>query len=608
MIIEAAPQARLLVVAPPGTGKTAVACARVAHLVRESGVAPSNVLIVSFTRTAVAEIRARIEHHAGPGVSVSAIPITTVDSHAWGLQYGFGDAERPSSWLASDYDVSINRALELLVNRSPDVIDFLARFEHVVVDEAQDLVGNRLKLVAELIKCLPSTCGVTVFADFLQAIYDFNNEEAVSDSVTSSALRTMLGPEFIETRLTHLHRFKGEKLAAVLTQVRSVLESSTLPPSQLRTCVKELLEREKIIKPLPVAPWDIHKIPRIRNLDSLLILFRSRAEVLSASGALCEEGIPHRVRMSGLPDCMHPWLARVFTGFVPTGLVLSKHEFLEQCSARGVDAEASEVAWDTLRRLARRQDGIDWRRLRAQLARPRPPVEACFLDVGTAGPTIGTVHASKGREARKVLYCIPPEGKDSFEEARVDYVAFTRGSETVHVGGATPYGASEQSGRAYRFEGWGPKQPDTRKARIEVGRADDLVDERVLDGESWQQLQDRLWSDRVNVRCLTAQASAGTDWEYELSEAVDGGAVIPHGRLKAFRSQLFELGKHLPQRTNKRWIPGAKLYQVYRVAVRTVVMAQDDPRLGAVPSPVRESGFFLSPVVRGWSLGYFNSR
>lgn len=609
-IIEAPPDARLLVVAPPGTGKTAVACARVSHLIRDKGVSPSNILIVSFTRTAVAEIRARIERHVGPGVGVSSIPITTIDSQAWALQQGFAeDGGASNGWLGTDYDVSIERALDLLKKRSADVIDFLERFEHVVVDEAQDLVGMRLSLVAELVACLPGTCGVTVFADFLQAIYDFANQQATSDTVTSSALRDMLGKDFVEKKLTHLHRFKSEKLAAVLTQVRSLLESTSLPPGQLRSCVKELLEREKIVKPMVVKPWEVPQIPGIRELDSLLVLFRSRAEVLCASSSLAKEGISHRVRMSGLPDCMHAWIGRVFLGFAPSGLVLGRQEFTERGISRGLDESECEKAWDVVRRLARRQDGIDCRRLRQQLSRPRPPVEACFLDLGTKGPTVGTVHASKGREARKVLYCIPPEGKDTFEEARIDYVAFTRGSETVHVGGAAPYGASEQSGRAYRFEARDQQKPDVRTAHIEVGRRSDLLDQHVLDGEGWQQVQEHLWTDRIHVRRLTAQAAAGTDWEYDLFEVVEEPTGVHHGRLsKGVRYDAFEIGKELPARQGKRWIPGTKLYQMYRVAVRTIALGEDDPRLGELPAPVRESGYFLSPVVRGWSLAYFNSK
>src|SRR5690606_32473349 len=62
-IIHAPPDARLLVDAGPGTGKTAVACGRVAHLIDQARLSPSRICIISFTRIAVQEIQARIRRY-----------------------------------------------------------------------------------------------------------------------------------------------------------------------------------------------------------------------------------------------------------------------------------------------------------------------------------------------------------------------------------------------------------------------------------------------------------------------------------------------------------------------------------------------------------------
>ena len=61
LIIEAKAAQRLLIDAGPGTGKTAVACARIAHLINGHFCAPHNIIVVSFTNTAVYEIRERIK-------------------------------------------------------------------------------------------------------------------------------------------------------------------------------------------------------------------------------------------------------------------------------------------------------------------------------------------------------------------------------------------------------------------------------------------------------------------------------------------------------------------------------------------------------------------
>src|SRR5438034_3931498 len=95
-----------LVEAGPGTGKSAVACQRVAFLVDE-GVPPSRILLVSFTRTAVAELRDRIVTYAIAGDRARNVRISTVDSHAWSLRVGFEEESLPRILGDGSYELSI---------------------------------------------------------------------------------------------------------------------------------------------------------------------------------------------------------------------------------------------------------------------------------------------------------------------------------------------------------------------------------------------------------------------------------------------------------------------------------------------------------------------
>ena len=88
-VIFASGYERYLVDAGPGTGKTAVACMRIAELVNNGFCAAHEIIVVSFTNTAVYEIRERIKTNLKDMKSAYNIRVTTLDSFAGKLRFCF---------------------------------------------------------------------------------------------------------------------------------------------------------------------------------------------------------------------------------------------------------------------------------------------------------------------------------------------------------------------------------------------------------------------------------------------------------------------------------------------------------------------------------------
>src|SRR5262249_5175922 len=106
-VIQLPCDARVLVDAGPGTGKTHVACKRIASLIR-NGAEANRIWVISFTRTAVTEFRNRIATALGDLVEAASVRIATLDSHAWSLQSGFSQ----NAVLTGSYEDNILSTLE----------------------------------------------------------------------------------------------------------------------------------------------------------------------------------------------------------------------------------------------------------------------------------------------------------------------------------------------------------------------------------------------------------------------------------------------------------------------------------------------------------------
>ncbi|WP_262269608.1 UvrD-helicase domain-containing protein [Microvirga yunnanensis] len=604
-VIEADTEARLIVEAGPGTGKTAVACARLAYLINEEDIEPSNTWMISFTRTAVAEIRARL--HSYVRDASFAIRIATIDSHAWSIHSGHD----PKARLTGSYEENIARVIELL-KADKDVADELSQIEHVVIDEAQDLVGQRADLIEALVDHLPSDCGVTVFADEAQAIYGFSDDSIgrrkgatpTLEKPLLARLRTVKRLGFTTLGLKEIYRTSSPGLRKIFSELRKDVLDKRKHRSGLHA---ETAEKIRELADKRGLKWTQMKVSDFASDD--LLLFRTRAEVLMAS-QFCD--LPHRLRLSGYGATLPAWLAICFSDFVEP--LLAERRFLDLWAARIESKAAPQYgpsdAWQHLMRVAGRKDGsIDMQRLRRRLGQTRPPVELALAEYGLHGPIVGTIHASKGREARNIVLLLPNGAEfenieDEIEEARVLFVGATRARASLIVGESNAFRASTlPSGRVHRSARNG------QATMVEIGRDGDIT-ARGLVGRNEFSAADasagQVFLTKVAdvVTTYKLEADHDLDWRYRILAGSEGPCVGALSRNLTY--DLWEILANKNQRYSHK--PPSYVNHVRGQGCATIVLPPDDNDLETLNEPWASSGFVLAPRIAAFPPFYFFGR
>lgn len=599
-VVRAQASARQIVRAGPGFGKTAVLCARVAWLL-DQGLNPPNILVLSFTRTAVRELRTRVRDLAHHGVDVAGVEIRTLDSWAWGLRTAVGDPR------AASYEESIQLTANLLGAPSGELAGHLHAYEHVFVDEAQDLVGARASLVFRLLAALSPGCGYTVFLDPAQAIYDWSDEETETHTRANSfqAMVPSLAPAPNECELHVLHRTRDPGLRRLLLGARAlVLEGAVTEPLPRLRRVLEARSLGEVTNGHGIA-----ELASGVKADSL-ILFRRRAEVLEASSWLASLDPPlhHRLRFGALPPVVAPWIALlVHDAYTLTHQpVLPKARLAEAWGGLKGTRHGASLTFDQVYRALRRmghghpKDAIDVRRVRGALATRRVPDEVMLKEIGPGGPIIGTIHGSKGREADEVVFFIPelrerevPDLVADEQEARVLYVGVSRAKERLEIRREKAMWYScLQSGRIWHRHGG-------KAFRVEVGREGDIDPVAgLVAGGARQQAWLREYDG--TIRTITGLLVPENQWRWELrdSSGMAGGQPLVLGVLSPGVGRDIRLAASGGEKVG---YTNDELRYVRVMDVTTVAMPPESehPERQALPEPWRTLGIWLAPLVVG---------
>jgi hypothetical protein len=585
--------------APPGTGKTRVACGRIAWLI-DQGVYEHQIQVFSFTRAAIAELRNRMaileEHRPGIGT----VEFSTLDRKAWKAIQAFRGTGRQA--FHEGYDATVRAFGQLLQEGDADLIESLSEIRHVIIDEAQDVVGLRAEVYCNLIARLPEDTGITVLCDEAQAIFDFSERrDAQRDKFVDideafglkrsfvDRLRQLPDRSFVDRTLECVHRTEASNLKTIFVDVRG-----------------SLLERMKE-SPLQTPALVVHHTRLLANNSNaperdpeLLFLHRQRVHVFEHASRLAQRNEVFRVRLGGVDYGIAPWVAVLLSDHFSDRLTKAEFESrwprVEALLATATPPAAT--AWGVMRaQFGAGSVSVDVELMRQMLSRSGPREPFGMSELGYSGPLVSTIHGSKGREADRVVLHLPQthKAKGNAEEARVWFVGATRARSALWVRDAFNT-FLPQNARTVRLAS---ERDDVLRAAVEVGHTGDVVSHSPVSTRLHQNFESAMASQRwLAASCGNLNMVVGhrqSALQYALRVNGQQGPDIGLLSVDVVRQARVDLWPRSPSRLE---CPDS-IERIPCIGARTVVMAPDALVGEEVHDAFRKSGFWLAPVVFG---------
>ncbi|MFD5090956.1 UvrD-helicase domain-containing protein [Amycolatopsis thailandensis] len=424
-VVSQPADAMTLVTAGPGTGKTHTLIRRLDTLVSDE-LNAGEILVLTFSRAAVRELRRKIVERDSATRFVRAY---TFD--AWALDLLI-TLDGDGAWHGRPFEERIRKATELIEEGEAD--EYCDGIRHVAVDEVQDLVGPRRRMVEAVLHRF--ACGFTVVGDPAQAIYGFQTENPAERSVETGSffrnLKLFFGDNLVELELTRNFRVRREtaeyalRFGAGLRTYREDAETS------LRNLTSALRAAPDF------GPLDDEYARTVLSQPdtTTAILCRTNGNALLITELLSSAGISHRLQRSATERIVPKWIGQLF--------IFHKENILSANSFRDISGDLTlptgadpDSMWRSLLRAAGgnvRNRVVRLTDIRRAVSRKSFPDE--LLDEQDAPLTVSSFHRSKGLEFDRVLVASPTRKRaldrhDTAEEARTLYVAMTRARDLV---------------------------------------------------------------------------------------------------------------------------------------------------------------------------------
>lgn len=483
-----------VVLAPPGTGKTHTLIARIHFLVEQAYLAPHELLVLCFSRAAVAEVMKRLKEliiERKVHDDLRFVSVRTFDSFANQLLL----AGNPTRVMQREsYDERIRQAVQALTDADSPESVIVSEVEHLIVDEIQDLVGIRARLVKALLQRICG--GFTLLGDPALAIYGFANqgEERLSSADLLNWVLMQPWQDVVRERELKTNFRSTGKVAEMADQARSIIVDSQRNGVEVESGLKQLIAR---LPEARLARVNQH-IQNGKGTKSVCVLCRTHGELLQIGAMLAAQNIELFIQPKAEEHTLPAWVARSLSECTAKRISQSEYEGLWTEYVGELVEPSARQAYGWLKQVeGQPHDDLNLEVLRARLRKgAQLPDEADGLLEKSEKPmSLSTVHASKGREYDHVVILQPNstyerhKEDDALDESRVLYVAATRARDELSR--LNRDGIPKQmrrftppSGRA-RWLTW---SEDSRVAYLELGLPSDIFATQYVETTSFASL------------------------------------------------------------------------------------------------------------------------
>ncbi|MHB8183705.1 MAG: UvrD-helicase domain-containing protein [Candidatus Desulforudaceae bacterium] len=468
-IVTGVPDSRILVLAGPGTGKTHSLLLKLEYLVDKKRMVEANsILLLCFTKAAVREIKDRFLNKVSSGEysdDLARMDIRTFDSFATLVLI-----DRGIDCTGLDYDTRIQNAIDE-INGDPGILEGM---RHFLVDEIQDLVGVRARLVQAILRNRPPGCGFTLLGDHFQAIYDYSVRD-VPQEIDSRCFLKWIRQEFGDSLTTvnlTTNRRQSTRLAVISSRCRTMLENEDAER------LKEFLNAEYGFP----EEKGYRRIEPKSESDKVAILTRTNGLALKMSGYLRQQSIKHTLRSRHARWLLPVWLADLLG---EGRKILTRDDLDSIHGVRGWDGANLDRLFELLQDLGKQAGRtVTTEKIRRALTTSARLPDEIYEEFGTS-LVVSTIHQSKGREYDRV-YVWDPQVMDQEnlnEEGRIYYVALTRArSDFRRLVLSRPYTWMQPTDHSKRWMELGRRPDGTpRLVGTEIGLDFDVDEESFVD-------------------------------------------------------------------------------------------------------------------------------